>query len=289
MVPAKASSGATLGRGAIISSTLAIGPLTFTYGLLLAVAGGLLGSFAGRLAGRAGGIDIEPLLFRVVLAGLVAARLAFVLQFRDAYLQQPLDILDIRDGGWSPLAGVVVASGYALVAALRRPHWRRPMAAALGSASAVWLLGALSLSMMSEEDKALPAVALQSLEGPVVPLASFRGKPTVVNLWATWCPPCRREMPVLLQAQSKNPDVNFVFLNQGESLDRVRSFLAAQNLPLRNVLLDVHGRTGAQSGHRALPTTLFYDAKGRLVDTRVGELSHASLSQRLATLSSRPD
>ena len=178
-----------------------------------------------------------------------------------------------------------MAAAYAIVAAVRRAGWRKPLAAALGTAGAVWLLGALSLSMMPSQDEALPTLAVQSLEGPAVPLASFQGKPTVVNLWATWCPPCRREMPVLQQAQAQRPDVNFVFLNQGESPDRVRSFLSAQQLPLRNVLLDVHGRAGTELGHRALPTTLFYDAGGRLVDTRVGELSHASLRQRLDLLS----
>ncbi|HEY0885112.1 MAG TPA: TlpA disulfide reductase family protein [Ramlibacter sp.] len=272
-----------------MNGTLSLGPLTFTYGLLLAIAGGLLGSWAGRLAGRAGGVDVEPLLFRILLAGLVAARVAFVVQFRDGYLQDPLTILDIRDGGWSPLAGAAVAAAYAVVAAVRRASWRKPLAAALGTAGAVWLLGALSLSMMPREGGELPPLAVPSLKGPEVTLASFHGKPTVVNLWATWCPPCRREMPVLRDAQAQRPDVNFVFLNQGEAADRVRSFLAAQDLPLRNVLLDVHGRAGIELGHRALPTTLFYDARGRLVDTRIGELSHASLRQRLDALSTQPD
>ncbi|NKE64650.1 redoxin family protein [Ramlibacter sp. RBP-2] len=272
-----------------MNGTLALGPLTFTYGLLLAIAGGLLGSWAGRLAGRAGGVDIEPLLFRILLAGLIAARVAFVVQFRDGYLQDPLTMLDIRDGGWSPLAGVAVAAAYAVVAAVRRASWRKPLAAALGTAGAVWLLGALSLSMMPREGGQLPPLAVPSLEGPEVTLASFHGKPTVVNLWATWCPPCRREMPVLREAQAQRPDVNFVFLNQGEAADRVRSFLAAQDLPLRNVLLDVHGRAGIELGHRALPTTLFYDARGRLVDTRIGELSHASLGQRLDALSTQSE
>lgn len=272
-----------------MNGTLALGPLTFTYGLLLAIAGGLLGAWAGRLAGRAGGVDIEPLLLRILLAGLVAARLAFVVQFRDGYLLEPLTMLDVRDGGWSPLAGVAVAAAYAVVAAVRRASWRKPLAAALGTAGAVWLLGALSLSMMPQEGGQLPPLAVQTLEGPTVPLASFHGKPTVVNLWATWCPPCRREMPVLREAQAQRPDINFVFLNQGEAADRVRSFLAAQDLPLRNVLLDVHGRAGIELGHRALPTTLFYDAGGRLIDTRIGELSHASLRQRLDALSTQPD
>jgi len=132
----------------------------------------------------------------------------------------------------------------------------------------------------------LPALTMQSVAGQSVALADFQGKPTVVNLWATWCPPCRREMPVLHAAQTERSEVNFVFLNQGESAAKVQAYLTAQQLPLRNVLLDAHGEVGVQMGHRALPTTLFFDAQGRLVDTRVGALSRATLAQRLDTLSS---
>lgn len=267
-----------------MNQTLALGPLTFTYGLLLAIAGGLLGSWAGRLAGRADRVDIEPLLFRILLAGLLAARLAFVVQFRDGYLQAPLGILDIRDGGWSPLAGLAVAAAYAIVAAVRRPGWRKPLAAALGTAGMVWLLGALSLSMMSEEGGQLPPLAVQSLEGQTVQLASFQGKPTVVNLWATWCPPCREEMPMLAAAQRRETGVTFLFVNQGESASAIRAYLVDQDLDLSNVLLDAARQLGPLVGSRGLPTTLFYDARGRLVDAHLGVLNAAALESRLRTL-----
>lgn len=271
-----------------MTQTLALGPLTLPYSLLLVIAAVGLASFAGQRAARAAGVDVEPLLFRLFLAALVAARLAFVLQFQDAYLKAPLDILDIRDGGWTPLAGAAVALAYAVAAGMRRPALRRPLAAAVGTAAAVWLIGTTVLGMLSGDNARLPPVQAQALDGRVVALSDFRGKPTVVNLWATWCPPCRREMPVLQQAQAERPDVNFVFLNQGESAGKIRSFLAAQNLPLQNVLLDARGEVGAQLGHRALPTTLFIDAQGRLTDTRVGELSRATLAQRLAAAASPP-
>ena len=130
----------------------------------------------------------------------------------------------------------------------------------------------------------MPKLALQSMDGTTIALASFEGRPTVVNLWATWCPPCQREMPVLHAAQRSRPDVNFVFLNQGESAQQVAAYLGKSGLALRNVLLDGRGEAGAALGHRALPTTLFFDSRGRLVDTRVGELSEATLAERLASL-----
>lgn len=268
-----------------MNQTLQLGPLSFPFALLLAMAALALGMFAGRSMGRRAGIDPEPLLWRLLAVGAVAARLAFVMQFQDAYLKAPLDILDVRDGGWTPLAGFAAAVVYALASGLRRAPLRAPLAAALGTVALVWTLGTLALGALPGEVTRLPPLRLQALGGQTVALADFQGKPTVVNLWATWCPPCRREMPVLLRAQAERPDVNFVFLNQGESAAKVQAFLAGQQLPLRNVLLDARGEAGVQMGHRALPTTLFYDAQGRLVDTRLGELSPATLGQRLAAVS----
>lgn len=267
-----------------MNQTLQLGPMTFPFTLLLALAALALGFKAGGWMGRQAGIDVEPLLWRIVLVGAVAARLVFVIQFQDAYLKAPLDILDIRDGGWSPLAGFFVAAVYAIAAGLRLAVRREPLGMALGTVALVWTLGTIALSATAGGEQRLSALRLLSSDGRTVTLTDFQGKPTVVNLWATWCPPCRREMPVLQQAQADRPDVNFVFLNQGESASQVQAFLTAHKLPLGNVLFDSRGEAGAQLGHRALPTTLFFDAHGRMIDTRIGELSRATLNQRLAAI-----
>ncbi|KAG1437283.1 hypothetical protein G6F57_020315 [Rhizopus arrhizus] len=84
----------------------------------------------------------------------------------------------------------------------------------------------------------LPTLQVTDLQGGQVDLQQFRGSPLVLNLWATWCGPCRREMPVLAAAQQAHADVQFVFLTQGETLDEVQGFLADERLVLGNVLLD---------------------------------------------------
>ena len=89
---------------------------------------------------------------------------------------------------------------------------------------------------------------------------------------------------MLQQAQVDSPGVNFVFLNQGESADTVGAWLQARKLPMRNVLMDETTQAGAAFKQRALPTTLFFDAEGRLVSTRIGELSAATLAERLRAL-----
>jgi thiol-disulfide isomerase/thioredoxin len=252
--------------------------------VLLTLVAIALGGFVARRLARAAGTEAEPTLTHMLAVGLVAARLAFVWQWREQYFASPLSILDIRDGGWEPTAGVVVALLFGLHRARRQAGLRKPVLAAVLTTGSVLLLGVIGSLLMSSSAVPMPPLTLSSLQGQPVSLAGFAGKPTVVNLWATWCPPCQREMPVLQQAQAANPDVNVVFVNQGEEAPTIAAFLDRHGLALRHVLVDPQRRTGAALGHRALPTTLFFDAQGRLADTRIGELSQATLTQRLASL-----
>jgi thiol-disulfide isomerase/thioredoxin len=267
-----------------MNQALQIGPLSLPYSVLLTMVAIALGGFVANRLARAAGIEVEPTLTYMLLVGLVAARLAFVLRWRDQYFDLPLSILNIRDGGWEPTAGVVVALLFGLQRAHRRAGLRKPVLAAALTTGTVLLLGGIATFMMAPSAAPLPPLTLSSLEGRSVSLADFAGKPTVVNLWATWCPPCRREMPALQQAQAANPDVNIVFVNQGEEAATIVAFLDRQGLALSNVLVDPQSSTGAALGHSALPTTLFFDAHGRLASTRIGELSQATLTQRLASL-----
>src|SRR5690606_6628168 len=99
--------------------------------------------------------------------------------------------------------------------------------------------------------------------------------------WATWCPPCRREMPVLAAAQQRETGVEFIFANQGEPMEAVQTYLASEALELRNVLLDPRMQLSQHMGTQGMPTTLFFDATGTLVHTHMGELSTATLKRGL--------
>ena len=263
---------------------LQIGPLSLPYSVLLALAAVVLGGFVGNRVARSAGVDAEPTLTYMLLVGLAASRLAFVLQWHEPYLADPLSIFNIRDGGWEPVAGVGVALLFGLQRAHQRILLRKPVFAAALTTGGVLLFGGIVAALMSPAPVSLPALTLTSLDGRSVALDGFAGKPTVVNLWASWCPPCRREMPALQQAQAANPDVNVVFVNQGEEAAVVAAFLDQSGLLLGNVLVDTQGSVGAAMGHSALPVTLFFDAQGRLAGTRIGELSPATLAQRLTVL-----
>ena len=265
------------------------GSLALSLTLLLVLGALAAGLFGGIRMGHRAGVLMEPLLWRILLVGIASARLAFVIQFPEVYLKSPLDMLNLSDGGWSPTAGFAVAALYGIGATVRLAARRKPIGAAIGTVALVWTIGTIGLAATAGSAVQLPALQLPAPDGRTVSLTDFQGKPTVVNLWASWCPPCRREMPVLQKAQADRPDVNFVFINQGEAAEQVQTFLTAQNLSLGNVLLDTLGTAGTTLGAQGLPTTLFFDAQGRLVDVRAGELSHAALEQRLGAVLPAPE
>jgi thiol-disulfide isomerase/thioredoxin len=132
----------------------------------------------------------------------------------------------------------------------------------------------------------MPDLAVVDLaSGRTVTLAeAAAGRPAVVNLWATWCAPCRAEMPVLVDAQRRHEGVAVLLVNQGEPAARVRDFLAREGLAPRQVLRDEDARLGPAVRSGGLPTTLFYDASGRLVDAHMGAITAGALEARLRAL-----
>lgn len=252
--------------------------------LLVWVAAVAAVTLGGRIARRAG-VRVDGELWAIVAVGLLAARLGYVWQFRSAYLADPLSIIDIRDGGWSSEVGFAVLWLFAWRTASRQPKLRRAVAWATGSGTLLWVSGAIALAMHAPQ-AGLPPLTVTTVDGTAIDLKALQGKPVVLNLWATWCPPCRREMPVLAQAQAAHPEVQFVFVNQGENERQVSEWMAARRLSLRNVAFDPRRQVGAALAQQAFPTTYFFDASGRLANRRIGELSQATLAEQLDALKS---
>ncbi|HEX8592567.1 MAG TPA: TlpA disulfide reductase family protein [Pseudomonas sp.] len=257
--------------------SLSIGPfaLSIVHMLLIAALG--LATLVGWLTSRRSGANPESVLFGLFLLGLVAARAGFVIQYWAQYRPQPWQVLDIRDGGFLVWPGVLVVILGGLLMARRGQELRRPLGLGAGSGLLFWLLANLALNSY-QQGVSLPEITLRNAAGESVQLADYQGRPLVINLWATWCPPCRREMPVLQAAQDERDDVVFLFVNQAESPQAVEKFLTAQGLRLSNNLFDGTGQLAQQVGSMALPTTVFYSAEGRLIGSHLGELSRASLT-----------
>jgi thiol-disulfide isomerase/thioredoxin len=272
-----------------LSQTISLGPLGFTLAQFLMVFALIVALLVGALLGRRYRVVVSDALFTLVLVAFAAARVVFVLRYNDSY-DSVLSMIDIRDGGFDVTAGVVAALLWLCWRSWRTSALRRPLSAAVLSAVLVW--GVLSglILLVDSEARPVPDLDLASMEEGVTNLRGLQAdleRPMVVNLWATWCPPCRREMPVLAQAQAEQKDINFVFVNVGEGPGTIRQFLNAEDLTLDNILLDRNNRLGAMTGAHVLPTTLFYNAEGLLVDSHTGELSRATLRQGLENMGGR--
>ncbi len=223
-------------------------------------------------------------LVHAALWGLLVARAAHVALHLAAYRAEPWSVIDLRDGGWNTWAGL--AGGLAWVGwqATRHASWRKALAAGTAAGLVLWAAGTASLAALAP--RALPDLVLTDLAtGQPVRLHDLAArKPVVLNLWATWCGPCRREMPVLAAAQARHPDVVFVFANQGEGAEAVRRYLGTERLELSHVLLDPQSRLGPALGSGGLPTTVFFDRQGRRVDAHMGALNAAALAAKLGAV-----
>lgn len=260
---------------------ISFGPLALALERLFAVLGIATFLTAASWIGRRHEKVSEKAAWRALLVGLLAARLGFVAQNWPGFAVDPQTILYVWQGGFSPLVGLTAAA-ITLGLSLRRTRVLLPMSIALASSAAA-VLAATALLLVSAHKPLPQGLVLHSLAGEASTLDEQRGKPFVINLWASWCPPCRREMPMLVEEAARSP-VPILLVNQGEDAERVRAWLQGQNLAPANVLLDQDQRAPAAIGSAGLPATLFVDSKGVIRELHVGEISRAALLAELREL-----
>jgi thiol-disulfide isomerase/thioredoxin len=259
-----------------------LGPYAFPVAPLILFLSIAIAVVVAGLVGR-GAREAESAVLVTAAVGLVVARLSFVAHYLPAYRGNWLHMLDFRDLGFDLMPGVAAGALALVWIAFRRVHLRRATLVAAVAGVASWSF-ATAAAGTAKASEVLPAVSVVDLNGNMQSLARHDGKPLVVNLWASWCGPCRGEMPVLAEAQRNFPGVDVVFANQGESRDTVNGFVEAQALSLHNLVLDPSLAVARATGARAFPTTLFYDESGKLLAAHLGPFSRATFQQALETL-----
>lgn len=255
----------------------ALGPLVLSGDRLIWIIAALVLWASAAIANRGAQSDLSGWAFRASLVAAVTARVFYVLGNLSTFLEAPLSMLAFWQGGFSLLGGAIgfaAVMGHALWR--HRPDALRIYAATAAALSALYIFSQL----MAVSNRSLPeGLAFADLNGRQFELSG----PAVINLWASWCPPCRREMPMMVDEARRSPDVPILFINQGESAEVIRSYLSREGLVM-TPLLDPGQAAMSEFGTLGLPTTLFIAPDGRVQQHHSGEISRAALRQGSADL-----
>jgi peroxiredoxin len=148
----------------------------------------------------------------------------------------------------------------------------RGVKVALGAAALAVAAGAALWALSSRGPTLAPDFAAPDLSGQAVSLAALRGKVVVVNVWATWCPPCRQEMPSMqrLAAHFRGRDFQLLAVSQDEDgKEKVEAFARELGLSFP-VLLDPQRQVGERFGVWGYPETFIIDRNGYVVERVIG-------------------
>lgn len=175
---------------------------------------------------------------------------------------------------------------------MNRTRWHilTAIIAVLGLAALAW--GRVPAQRVSTALPPAPAIGhpaplftLPTLAGDSVALSDLQGQPVVLNFWASWCGPCRSEMPELQRLHDRLGEAGVVVLgvNQGESPATAAAFLETLGLSFP-VALDQRTGVSQQYLVNSLPTTFFIDRAGVIRSTFIGPMSDAVLAQKLRSI-----
>lgn len=134
-----------------------------------------------------------------------------------------------------------------------------------------------------------PDFELETLEGETVKLSDYRGKKVILNFWATWCPPCRAEMPHMQkyyeqQAAKDNVEVLAVNLTtKDHGMEKITSFVSEYKLSFP-ILLDSKGAMGSVYQAVTIPTSYILDTEGRVQSKFVGPMDRATIENLISKI-----
>lgn len=140
---------------------------------------------------------------------------------------------------------------------------------------------ALENNQQKQEETSIkaPDFELARLNGGKAKLSSYIGKTVVLNFFATWCPPCKAELPGFMQTMEEYKDkgVVFLFIDIGEDKNTVEAFVKSRNYNDMNPLLDLDGRVSGRYGVRGIPATFIINKDGEVAASHEGIMDEGAL------------
>jgi peroxiredoxin len=178
--------------------------------------------------------------------------------------------------GWSLFGGPALASQVGQGLAAGTPYFTTVAAPVHVSSAPAPVAGAPA-----------PDFTLKSLDGQQVTLSQLKGHPVLINFWASWCPPCRLEMPDLVKAYAVHKAEGFVLLGLNatalDNLPDVKAFVKEFGITFP-VLLDVDGSVEALYRLRGLPLSVFVDRQGIISQLNIGAMSADQIEQYIGEI-----
>lgn len=170
--------------------------------------------------------------------------------------------------GWSRRTWLAAAGGVALVAG--------------GAAVGVMRAASGAAKQLTPEETAFWQQKFSQIDGQLLSTASFRGKPLVVNFWATWCPPCLDELPLLNAFYDENASKSWQVLGLAvDQISSVKRFLTSSPLSFPVAMAGIDGAELTRSLGNAsggLPFTVVFDPAGKMQHRKIGRLSPGDLA-----------
>jgi len=280
-----------------MGNTINLGPLALDAAIFSFIVAYILSFVSLSVLSRKFSIDqrwMRSTFDGAFFSALIGARLGFVFSYWPAFQQEPWTMFYFWQSGYMLGAGVVtwLAFMVAKVAVMTSDQRKQNMGTLslhLSLFLSIYLLSSTIITgnvgdqASNSEYPLLTNFQMQTLEGDAVSLESLKGQPSIINFWATWCGPCRREMQLLNDAYHEYQDqgINLVAINMSEPVNLVESYLKENNLDLPVWVdgVDLGEDVFHNLGGEVLPTTLFIDAQGDIRRIRVGELSSGTLLQ----------
>lgn len=212
--------------------------------------------------------------------GLLVSRLTYVAQHPNAFSYDWLTIFYFWQPGYSLTAALITAC---MVTLMHFKTQSKALSAAFATilvAVLIWAGLKLWQPLDNDQVQTLPEIQLPTLQGQAINFSEQK-QPLIINLWASWCAPCLREIPALVYFAQQNPNLTIWLVNAGESSITVENFVRNNpklDLPENMLVLDPNQRLMQHFNAPGLPVTLAFN-QGQLMDSHIGEINPARLRE----------